>query len=202
MNKNPLDVAQLAPDYMGFIFYDKSPRNYTADPVDLPEEIKKVGVFVNAERAMVGQLVKKHKLDVVQLHGDESPGYCKALRAELDNATAGKTCLWKVLLVGANFEFGNLEEYLPVTDSFLFDTASAQRGGSGKTFNWDLLQNYPFNRPFVLSGGIGLEQVQTVKELITQGLPVRAIDVNSRFEHAPGLKDLEKLKKLSDELQR
>jgi phosphoribosylanthranilate isomerase len=194
MKHNTAEVAALKPDYLGFIFYENSPRNFeTAMPM-LPETIKKVGVFVNASESFIADTIKLHKLDILQLHGDESSDYCKQLKS----STAKE--IWKVVPIGDAFNFNTLKPYAEHVDYYLFDTQSKERGGSGRRFNWGLLGSYPFKKPFILSGGIGFENLAEVKIMLRSGLPIHAIDINSKFEIEPGLKNVELIKQFIDEL--
>ena len=190
--QNITDIAALNPDYLGFIFYEKSKR-YVGEDFDeaatyhLPKGIKKIGVFVNASMEYVLSKVKRYGLDLVQLHGEESPEFCRDL--QMKNIT-----IIKVFAVGQTFDFSILEPYKPYCDYFLFDTKGKEKGGNGTVFNWEVLKDYDNEKPFFLSGGLSLENVGKVKEL--QGLNIIAIDVNSGFEVAPALKDVEKVKQL------
>ncbi|MEL7530214.1 MAG: phosphoribosylanthranilate isomerase [Bacteroidota bacterium] len=184
-------LVALQPDYMGLIFFEKSPRH--AEQIADAEMIRslqgpiKTGVFVNAEESYVRHCVERFGLDALQLHGQESPDYCKRF------AKQGLTII-KVFSVGNGFDFSRLAPYEGIVDYFLFDTKGKQPGGNGVVFNWDILQAYPSKTPFFLSGGISLEEKDRLAEL---DLPqLYAIDVNSKFEIEPGLKDIVKLKKL------
>lgn len=189
MKYNTAQVAALQPDYLGFIFYEGSKRNFTYDAPDLPKSVKKAGVFVDASVDFVLEKIEHFKLDVIQLHGDESPSYCYNLKKR-----AGKNVqLWKVFRILDSFNFEKLKPYEELVQAFLFDTKGKEKGGNGYLFNWDVLKAYPFQTPFVLSGGIGLEEVSMVKEILKTNLPILAIDVNSKFESAPGLKNIEDL---------
>lgn len=196
---NMIQVAELEPDYMGFIFYDKSPRYFNEELPEIPAEIKKTGVFVNAGIEEILQKVSKYHLNAVQLHGDETAGFCKDLKIELQKP--GNTPeLIKVFPVGENFDFQELKAFEGIVDYFLFDTKTELRGGSGKDFDWQILKEYPSNTPFFLSGGIGPEHGKAIAELKNHffriGKPalLYAIDVNSKFELKPGLKKLKELK--------
>lgn len=204
--QNITDIAALNPDYLGFIFYEKSKR-YVGEDFDeaatyhLPTEksprfrdtagqakgIKKIGVFVNASMEYVLSKVKRYGLDLVQLHGEESPEFCRDLQRN-------NIPVIKVFAVGQTFDFSVLEPYKPHCNYFLFDTKGKEKGGNGMVFNWEVLKDYDNEKPFFLSGGLSLENVGKVKEL--QGLNIVAIDVNSGFEVAPALKDVEKVKQL------
>ena len=196
---NILDVAGLLPDYLGFIFYKGSKRYVEGlTPVfvrDLPTEIKRVGVFVNEDLVKVAELATLFGLNAVQLHGDESPLYCAELRTEL--AEEGVAVI-KAFGIDEDFDFSLLENYLDLVDYFLFDTQTPQHGGSGKVFNWELLKKYNLDKPYFLSGGIGPESLDQLHQITDPRL--FAIDVNSRFEIAPGIKDIDKLKNFKERL--
>ena len=200
-------VAALQPDYLGFIFYEKSSRYFEGDIPKLPKSIKKTGVFVDASVQEVLEKIKKHNLQAVQLHGEESPEFCDTLRhAELVSASHNEEKnlespkasrqieIIKVFSIKDDFDFSVLKEYEPFIDYFLFDTKGKLPGGNGYTFNWKVLENYPSKKPFFLSGGIGLEEVEKVKDILKTNLPIHVIDINSKFEDQPGLKNIDKLK--------
>lgn len=185
-------VAMLKPDYLGFIFYRGSKRfidGLTPSFVrDLPSGIVKTGVFVNEELNRVVELAILYGLNAVQLHGSEPVKYCIALKGLL--ADQGITLI-KAFGLDEHFDFSQLKSYENVVDYFLFDTQTTGHGGSGKTFNWKLLEKYTLDKPYFLSGGIGTDHVGQLKEITDTRL--YAIDINSRFETAPGLKDVDKL---------
>ncbi|WP_323758127.1 phosphoribosylanthranilate isomerase [Roseivirga sp.] len=190
---NISELLKLQPDYMGFIFYGKSKRD-VADGLDVellnafPFSTKKVGVFVNASLDFVKGKVAQFGLDLVQLHGDETPEYCAVLKAN-------GVKVMKVFSVGDSFDFGELEAYKPHVDFFLFDTKGKERGGNGELFNWEILNEYDGTIPYFLSGGIDIENIESLSDLKVQPY---AIDINSKFEVEPGLKDVEKLKELKN----
>ena len=194
--KNIKDLLSLQPDYMGIIFYDKSPRN--AEGIieelikDFPESTRKVGVFVNASFDFIMDKVNRFGLDMLQLHGEEPVELVKALKAE------GLKVI-KVFGVDDDFDFAVLEPYKREVDFFLFDTKSKQRGGTGVQFNWNKLKEYDQEVPFFLSGGISNESIKSLNQL--KGLNIHAIDVNSKYELEPGLKDIEELKRLTTSLR-
>ncbi|WP_341227541.1 phosphoribosylanthranilate isomerase [uncultured Arcticibacterium sp.] len=198
-NQNIKDVLTVNPDYMGFIFFEKSPRNLDIDwnPEILqsfPETTKKVGVFVNEALEIVIEKVKKYQLDLVQLHGSESTNYCQKLETL-------KIPVMKAFSVDEGFDFESVIPYQKACTQFLFDTkAKGGYGGHGKTFDWTLLDQYTLNTPFLLAGGIDLSNIE---ELININNPaLLGIDVNSKFEIEPALKDIEKLRKLREALDR
>ncbi len=188
-------VAALQPDYMGFIFYPKSPRCISEVSAELikyvPSSIKTTGVFVNEALETVKVFIDKYALKAVQLHGNESEDYCAALK------TKGVEII-KAFGVTKNFDFSLLETYLNTVDELLFDTQTPDYGGSGKRFDWTLLNEYPFEKPYFLSGGIDLDDVTAIREI--KDTRLYAIDVNSKFEVEPGFKVVEKLKVFKEQL--
>ncbi|EMY3553604.1 phosphoribosylanthranilate isomerase [Flavobacterium psychrophilum] len=189
--ENILEVSTLLPDYLGFIFWEKSSRYFDLEIPKIPESIKKVGVFVNATLEEILLKIKKYNLNLVQLHGNESPEFCK----ELKKSTIK---IIKVFSVNDDFNFSALEPFEAVCDYFLFDTKGKLPGGNGITFNWQILKKYHSRKPFFLSGGIGLDDIKNIKKL---NLPIYAIDVNSKFEIEAGLKNIELLKSFKNNLQ-
>ncbi len=180
--ENIIEVGALLPDYMGFIFYEKSARYFNGTIPELIKTIKKVGVFVNESVENIIDKINEHNLQAVQLHGEESIEFCQELKNKIDK----KIEIIKVFSVGDDFDFEVLKPFEAVCDYFLFDTKGKLPGGNGTTFDWKILKNYKSDKPFFLSGGIGLEEIAAIKNL---KLPVYAIDVNSRFEIEPGLKN-------------
>lgn len=191
--ENIQKVAELQPDYLGFIFYDKSKRNFEGVIPELPKKIKKVGVFVNEYLEIVVSLAQEYQLEALQLHGDETTDYIKEVKKHLPNIE-----IIKVFGIKDEFNFDVLKPYEAIVDFFLFDTKGKERGGNGITFNWKVLENYNSTIPFFLSGGIGIEETQQVKEILKTELPIYALDVNSKFETKPGLKSVKKLKKFQE----
>ena len=211
--ENIQQVAALQPDYLGFIFYEKSKRNFEGIIPAFPKSIKKTGVFVNEYPEIVISLVEEYQLDAVQLHGDESVDYVTELQQLFAERRAlfieenkhqkkkknkhiisdEKVEIIKVFGIKDEFNFEVLKPYLAVVDYFLFDTKGKERGGNGVQFDWSVLEKYPFEKPFFLSGGIGLEDVEEVKKIINSNLPIFALDVNSQFESEPGVKKIEEL---------
>jgi len=186
-------LSDLQPDYMGFIFWAPSSRYVETTTPELPTAIKKTGVFVDASVDYIQSMVQQHNLQAVQLHGEETPNYCQLIQS------FGVEVI-KAFSVKNTFYFSTLETYENSCDFFLFDTKGSLPGGNGYTFDWSLLKEYPSKKPFFLSGGIGLENTQEIKELLNTNLPLFAIDVNSKFELAPGLKKIEALKQFKKEL--
>jgi phosphoribosylanthranilate isomerase len=195
--ENIQQLAALKPDYMGFIFYPGSKRFVgDMDPELiklLPSGIKAVGVFVNERLEDVVKISEKYQLKAIQLHGAESPEYCLRFREQTSD-----TELIKAFGVSDEFNFNMLNDYLHVVDYFLFDTQTADHGGSGKTFDWTMLENYRLEVPYFLSGGIGLDQVEQIRAVADPRL--YAVDVNSRFESAPAMKNIEQLTTFKNQL--
>lgn len=201
MKYNTQEVAALQPDYLGFIFYDKSPRDFEGQAIpQLPNDIKKVGVFVDADIAFVLDKIKTYDLDVVQLHGDEFPKYIKELNER--NVISSAVEIWKVFSIKDHFNFDSLKPYEGIVDAFLFDTKGKAKGGNGYTFDWNVLKDYPSQTPFVLSGGIGLEEVNNIQEILATDLPILALDVNSKFEIKSGYKSIQKLQEFQHFLEK
>ena len=190
-------VAALNPDFVGFIFYDQSPRfvgeDLDADVVKtLPRSIRKVGVFVNASPDYILRSVKKYDLQYVQLHGNEAPDYCRSLQNRGVN-------IIKAFRVDGTFNFSMVHNYKAYADLFLFDAKGDQPGGNGHTFDWNVLANYDNEKPFFISGGIGLENLDQLEQL--KGMKLYGVDVNSLVEVSPGVKDVAKVKALIDRLR-
>lgn len=188
--ENIEDVASYSPDYMGFIFYDQSPRfvDYSSREsiLRLASSIKKVGVFVNSEFDYVIKIARDFTLDVIQLHGNESPEFCARIQRE------GFQVI-KVFALHTTFNFSQLEDYEAHCDYFLFDTPSPLLGGSGKHFNWKHLEKYSLKNPFLLSGGLGPNDIEMINQLNHSNL--FALDFNSQLETSPAYKSLEILEK-------
>jgi phosphoribosylanthranilate isomerase len=185
---NITSLAALSPDYMGFIFW-KSSRRYVSDATPpLPDTIKKTGVFVDADLDYVKEIIAQHQLQAVQLHGEESPDFCKKIKA------LGDLEIIKAFALDAQFDFSVLDAYNSACDYFLFDTKGDLPGGNGRRFDWSVLQDYPLTKPFFLSGGIGPGDQSAIASIISLNLPLYAIDINSKFEREPGLKNIERIK--------
>lgn len=193
---NIQEVATLQPDYLGFIFYEQSARHFDAHCIpEISNTIKKTGVFVDADLDFVIKKISKHNLKAVQLHGNEAPEYCKQLR--------GKNIeIIKVFSIKNEFDFSILKSYDDIVDYFLFDTKGKLPGGNGYVFDWTILNNYPSTTPFFLSGGIGLSQIDDINKFQKSEASkyCYALDVNSKFEIEPGLKNIEDLKKFKNNL--
>ena len=197
--QNISKLLEVKPNFLGFIFYPKSPRYVGADwdetiAQSIPHSVKKIGVFVNESADKILSLASKYKLDGIQLHGSESPEVCKQIRDE-------NLLVLKAFSVDESFDFELVKSYELHCDYFLFDTKGKLPGGNGITFDWNVLENYHFNVPYFLSGGIGTTEIDGIKEFLKSPAAKKcyAIDVNSRFEKKPGTKNkikLQKFKKL------
>lgn len=186
-------LSALQPDYMGFIFWAPSSRYVSEATPVLDKSIKKIGVFVDASVDYIQSSISTHQLQAIQLHGEETPSYCQLVQG------FGVEVI-KAFSVKDAFDFSILEAYENSCDFFLFDTKGALPGGNGYTFDWSLLKEYPSQKLFFLSGGIGLENTQEIKELLNTDLPLYAIDVNSKFELAPGLKKIKDITQFKNKL--
>ena len=195
-------LIQLEPDYVGFIFYPKSARFVKDETIfSIFPNAEKVGVFVNESIENILQKVKHYKLDVVQLHGDEEAFFCE----ELINAKHQYLLtdddfldfkIWKAIGIKSEEDFKQLTTYQQVVDSFVFDTKSVDYGGTGRKFDWKLLTNYQLSTPFLLSGGIQLEDAFLLKNF--QHPRCIGFDINSGFEIEPGIKKIEEVKQFID----
>jgi len=191
--RDPLNTQAVAgadPDYMGFIFHPGSKRfvGTSPDPVlfrMVPRHIGKVGVFVDEDPRQILNLAARLNLGVAQLHGNESVTCCRKIRS------AG-IMVMKAFGIAPGFDFTALMPYLPVCDYFLFDTKTSHHGGSGLQFNWDLLLQYGFDKPFFLSGGVGPGDEDAIAALKHPAL--WGVDINSCFENEPGIKDVDRVK--------
>lgn len=190
-------VAALGPDYMGFIFYKPSKR-YCGETLTpefvkaLPVSIIKTGVFVNETLEEVLRICFLYGFKAVQLHGHESPEFCLACK------NAGLEVI-KVFHVGETMDWSILQPYKKVADYFLFDTKTPEYGGSGNRFNWEILNDYDNEVPLFLSGGVD-ERILAESDTL-KNVNIYALDVNSRFELEPGLKDVERIKKFAESLK-
>jgi phosphoribosylanthranilate isomerase len=195
--QNAREIAASGADFAGFIFYPQSKR-YVGDAPDpelfraVPPTVRKVGVFVDAEMETVVRKALLYDLYAVQLHGSELPAACERIRS------AGIRVI-KAFGVGESFDFGQLKSYAGSCDYFLFDTAGTQHGGSGLPFSWELLQRYTLEVPFFLAGGIGPSDAAALQALVHPQLKV--VDINSRFEIRPGLKEVNQVRKFIQEIK-
>ena len=189
-------VAALKPDFMGFIFYPKSPRY--AEPLDiaalnaLPSTIKKIGVFVNENLENILTIAYKYKLDGLQLHGTELVDMCTELKR------VGYIVI-KAFPIAEAYNFKVTKDYEGACDYFLFDTKTDAYGGSGLKFNWSMLEEYQGETPFLLSGGIAADDAEAILKI--EHPKFAGIDLNSKFELKPGLKNVDLLKSFILELK-
>ena len=182
-------VCVSRPDYIGFIFYPKSKRFVGENPDEqifsrVPESVQKVGVFVNEDVEKVIDICRRYKLEIAQLHGNESSGDCRQIKA------AG-LIVFKAFSVDEAFDFNLLTNYAGVADYFLFDTKGKLPGGTGEKFNWQILNRYNQHTPFFLSGGIGPGDCEEIKNTIFDHL--FAVDINSGFETEAAIKQPNKV---------
>ncbi len=194
--QNVRSLSELDIDYVGFIFYKKSPRyfndNLSFDEMrSISKSVKKAGVFVDEKTYAIINAIAHYDLDIIQLHGNESPQICSELRVY--------SPLIKAFGLSNEFDFETLREYENVVDYLLFDTSTENKGGSGKTFNWELLRKYNLKTPFFLSGGISNEHIQQIKAIDHSQLI--GLDLNSKFESKPGMKDVEKVKEFIQQIK-
>ncbi len=170
-------------DLMGFIFWPKSKRFVSEMPAYLPKKVKRVGVFVDENVEVIKKTADEYCLDYIQLHGSESPEYVRLLR---------ERPIIKAFNIATTDDFAQTKAYEGIVEYFLFDTKGKSVGGNGQKFDWDVLTAYDGKTPFLLSGGIGPDDVERVKNFYHP--KCIGIDLNSRFETTPGLKDIIKLK--------
>lgn len=190
--ENIAAVATLDIDLMGFIFFAKSPRYVSNIIPTTPDNIGRVGVFVDESLDTIVQIAQRHSLTHLQLHGTESPELCLELK------TKDYTIIKAFQIANAD-SFVKCIDYEDVTDMLLFDTACTSHGGSGKKFDWSLLDSYTGKLPYILSGGISLETAGDITQIKDPRL--WGVDLNSCFEQAPALKDTEKLNQFINQLK-
>lgn len=190
------ELISLNVDFLGFIFYEKSPRfvlnHLSLEGISAINHQGKVGVFVNETIEKIVEISEKSNLNFIQLHGDEDEEFVKKLRLSLSKNIK----IIKVIRIGNDFEkfkneiskISNLKSQI---SNLLFDTDSKAFGGTGKTFDWQILNEIEIPIPYFLSGGISLENIHQLSTINHQPL---ALDINSKFETEPGSKDLEKIK--------
>lgn len=192
--ENIREVAALHPDYMGFIFYEKSPRYVGSEfviPDDVDSSINRVGVFVNHSKVFIEESVVRHQLNYVQLHGDEPVAFCEELKSK-------DIRVIKVFRVDEDFDFNSTKPFEDVSDFFLFDTKGKHYGGNAISFDWSLLKRYNQSVPFFLSGGIRLDNVRELKAV--SSLNIHAIDINSGVEDQPGFKNITKISAIINQI--
>ena len=198
--ENIREVEALGIDLMGFIFWPKSSRYVSERPAYLPTKCKRVGVFVDENIETVKRIAENYALDYIQLHGHETPDYIRSLRVA--DGFPVDIRLIKALSISSRNDIATYRTYEGLVDFFLFDTKAQLPGGSGQQFDWSVLSAYDGNTPFLLSGGIGPDDAE---RLTDHPSPLTSkhclgIDLNSRFEVAPALKDINKLKTFIESL--
>lgn len=186
--ENIREVEALGIDLMGFIFWPKSSRYVSQRPDYLPTKCKRVGVFVDEDPEQVKRLAAEYRLDYIQLHGHETPEVISYLRTP----ALPHPRILKAFNISTAEDLLQTQPYEGLVDGFLFDAKGKSVGGNGEKFNWDVLDAYQGSTPFLLSGGIGPDDVERVHAF--RHPKCIDIDLNSRFELSPGLKDIAKLK--------
>jgi phosphoribosylanthranilate isomerase len=193
---NPQNIKEVddvvKPDYIGMIFYLGSQRYMDKNPDALPDtNAKKIGVFVNASIETIIKKAREFKFNIVQLHGDETPEFCKEL-SELGYN------IFKAFKVDDSISANDIKPYKDVCSTFIFDSRTPKHGGSGKKFNWEKLDEIANINKFFLSGGISAEDTDKILKLNYDNLI--GIDINSKFEIKPGLKDVDLIKNFKTEI--
>lgn len=194
LENNISEISKLNPDFMGFIFWPKSKRFFNEKSIRISNKINKVGVFVNQDYDFIIDKINNFELDFVQLHGEEDYQFCKKIKTQCK--------LIKVFNIGADFDFEILNSFESVCDYFLFDTKGDSYGGNGIKFDWKLLKKYPSKKPFLLSGGIDLKDFTEILEIKELKIPLVGIDINSKFEYEPGLKNIKKVEELLKKMKK
>lgn len=195
--ENIREVEALGIDLMGFIFWPKSKRFISAKPGDLPTRCKRVGVFVDQMPKDICKYVYEYRLDMIQLHGNESPTFIEHMRASLRDVNPNIKII-KAINIASKEDLVKADDYQDSADCLLFDTKGKSVGGNGLQFDWDVLKEYKGKLPFLLSGGIDPEDANKIKAFHHDKFI--GIDLNSRFESEPGIKNIEKLKEFIEEL--
>ena len=186
---NIQELEKLGIDWMGMIFWSRSSRYVAEIPAYMPERVKRVGVFVDASMEDIRQHVNDYQLDIIQLHGRETPAFAEALKP------------WSVIKafnIANEVDLNQTKAYEGIVDFFLFDTKGKVVGGNGEKFDWSVLEAYQGSTPFLLSGGIGPDDVEAVRAF--HHPRCIGIDLNSRFELAPALKDVTRIQEFLNEL--
>ena len=197
--ENIRDIEALGINWMGFIFWPKSSRYVSERPDYQPQHVKPVGVFVDEDLDTVRKKADDYALDLIQLHGSESPDYIRDLKTP-SSINPLTSSIIKAFNIATAHDLEQTKDYERIVDYFLFDTKGPSVGGNGVQFNWDVLKDYHGKTPFLLSGGIGPEDVQRIQAF--HHPQCIGIDLNSRFELSPGLKDITVLRKFLNELNR
>ena len=189
--ENIREVEALGINWMGLIFWPKSSRYVSEMPDYLPQDVKRVGVFVDEDLDTVKKKADDYALNLIQLHGSESPDYIRALKAS-SSINPLTSSIIKAFNIATADDFEQTKDYEGLVDYFLFDTKGPSVGGNGVQFDWDVLKDYHGKTPFLLSGGIGPDDAERIQAF--HHPQCIGIDLNSRFELSPGLKDINKLK--------
>lgn len=194
-NYNIEGVAGLEPDFMGFIFFNSSPRDVSnniqfINPLHIPKSIEKVAVFVNEDIEILSNICIKHNFLTIQLHGDETPEYCEKLKQKFKVIKAFRV---------SNKLPNSIHDYISCCEYFLFDSAGKTYGGTGEAFNHKVVLESPINKPFFLSGGISLDDAEYLKTI--QHPNLYGIDINSKFETSPGIKNLSSLNQFINKIR-
>lgn len=195
-------IDALMPDLLGFIFYPRSSRYVGEADISLPTQARKVGVFVQASIEDVLDAVQQFKLAYIQLHGGEDLAYIKELRKYLDTRFQDRQTIFiiKAFSIDENFDFESIRIFEGHCTCFIFDTKGEKHGGNGKKFNWNILARYTLPTPFLLSGGIRLEDAEAIKEIAQKHPAMRGVDINSGFEISPAHKDANAIADFMQEL--
>ena len=191
--ENIRQTEELGVDFIGFIFYPRSPRFLFEMPTYLPVRSQRIGVFVNESKDNILMYADRFGLDYIQLHGNESPEFCHNLQA------AGMKLI-KAFSIATPRDLSSVPAYEGLCQYYLFDTKTPQYGGSGNQFDWTLLNRYTGNTPFLLSGGINQYSAAAIRNFHHPRLA--GVDINSRFESSPGLKDIGRIQTFISELRR
>ena len=194
LENNISEISKLNPDFMGFIFWPKSKRFFNEKSIRISNKINKVGVFVNQDYDFIIDKINNFKLDFIQLHGDEDYQFCKKIKTRCK--------VIKVFNIGSDFDFEILSSFESVCDYFLFDTKGDSYGGNGIKFDWQLLNKYPSKKPFLLSGGVDITDFTEILKIKELNIPLIGIDINSKFEFEPGLKNIKKVKELLKKMKK
>ena len=196
-------VEALGIDMMGFIFWPKSSRYVSQRPDYLPKHVKRVGVFVDEDPEQVRRLADDYELDLIQLHGSESPDYIRTLKTP-SSINPLTSSIIKAFSIATADDLAKTKDYESLVDYFLFDTKGSSVGGNGEKFDWNVLYAYDGSTPFLLSGGIGPDDAEVLTSHLSPLTSKKCIgiDLNSRFELSPGLKDITALRKFLNELNR
>ncbi|GGD31270.1 phosphoribosylanthranilate isomerase [Flavobacterium orientale] len=193
--ENTLSISELQPDFLGFIFWKDSIRFCEEIIENIPDDILKVGIFVDADYNDIVDKVIAHKLNLVQLHGNESPDFCTEIRKT-------NIKVIKSIKIDNELNFNELNYNKDCVDYFIFDTKGELPGGNGTTFEWEILNDYNEDIPFFLSGGISLNDWPKLEKFLQSKAAKNcfAIDINSQFEEEPGIKNKQKIKEFQEKL--